>query len=293
MKSMKRWLPHSMYLGTGLISILIAAFFSAHFLRSAHAQFDGDPASPANAPPTAPSVIGENPPPAPPPVQQAAQAEAAPVPAPPPPGENPPSVPSVANNPPQPVDPAQAGQMPPPNPPTQNAQPPAPAKQPPLESLQQKLFKGPQAPVPVAVPAPVQPPVDASKSLSEVTFLEPYVFDMREGRRNPFQAPPLVDASTSASSVASLPGTPLERYELEEIKLVGIMWQIKAPKAMFIDPQGEVHVLTKDDRIGRKHGYIAAIREGEVVIVEPGNVVGESAFSTRILQLDKDQKDKR
>jgi len=110
---------------------------------------------------------------------------------------------------------------------------------------------------------------------------------MREGRRNPFR--PYVVFETSNNAM-SLPGTPLERYELDEIKLVGIMWQIKAPKAMFVDPQGEVHVLAKDDRIGRHHGYVAAIREGEVVIIEPGGAVGESAYSTRILQLDRDQK---
>jgi type IV pilus assembly protein PilP len=68
------------------------------------------------------------------------------------------------------------------------------------------------------------------------------------------------------------------------------MWDIRTPKAMFIDPQGEMHVLGRDDRIGRKHGYIAAIREGEVVVVETNNFNGENAYATRILRLERDHK---
>ncbi len=161
-------------------------------------------------------------------------------------------------------------------------------------------------PPPLPAPAPQNSPIVISKptpttmmkpsgpdvkGLAELSFLEPYVFDIREGRRNPFRPPMSIEESSKSN--AAFPGTPLERYELEEIRLIGIMWEIKTPKAMFVDPQGEVHILAKDDRIGRKHGYIAVIREGEVVVVEPSSFGGESAFSTRILQLDKERKEKR
>jgi type IV pilus assembly protein PilP len=153
-----------------------------------------------------------------------------------------------------------------------------------------------QAPAPAQKAMPVSgpsPAAEVAKPKSEINleFLEPYAFDVRPGRRNPFRPP--VNIEEEKATGAALPGTPLERFELEEIKLVGIMWQIKAPKAMFVDPRGEVHVLSKDDRIGRKHGYIAAIREGEVVVVEHNNFEGEGAFSTRILQLDRERKDRR
>jgi type IV pilus assembly protein PilP len=119
---------------------------------------------------------------------------------------------------------------------------------------------------------------------SDVPFLEPYIFDTREGRRNPFRPP--VQADGSMPDIM-LPGTPLERYELDELKLVGIMWEVKAPKAMIIDPLGEVHVLGKDDRVGRKRGYIAVIREGEVVVVETTTFNGETAYSTRVMRIEK------
>lgn len=118
-----------------------------------------------------------------------------------------------------------------------------------------------------------------------VAFLEPYIFDMREGRRNPFRAPTIVDSSNLSAVLA--PGTPMERYDLDELKLVGIMWDVRSPRAMFVDPQGEVHMLGKDDRIGRKRGYVAAIREGEVVVVESATFEGENTFSTRVLKIEK------
>jgi type IV pilus assembly protein PilP len=125
---------------------------------------------------------------------------------------------------------------------------------------------------------------DAVGDISQTgNFLEPYIFDTREGRRNPFRPPVLVEQSTTEP----IPGTPLERYEVDEIRLAGIMWDIRSPKAMFIDPTGAVHVIGKDDRIGRRQGYIATIRESEVVIVETTNFNGELAYATRILRIDK------
>ena len=117
-----------------------------------------------------------------------------------------------------------------------------------------------------------------------LSFLEPYVFDMREGRRNPFQVPLTVDATALDMTV---PGSPLERYELDQLKLVGILWDVRAPRAMFVDPVGEVHVLSKDDRIGRRRGYVAVIREGEVVVVEATTFNGENAYATRVLRIDR------
>ena len=56
---------------------------------------------------------------------------------------------------------------------------------------------------------------------------------------------------------------------------------------MFVDPTGDVHTLGLDDRIGRKHGYIAAIRNGEVVVVEPSQFNGQATYSTRVLRIDQ------
>ncbi len=117
-------------------------------------------------------------------------------------------------------------------------------------------------------------------------FLEPYIYDTREGRRNPFRPFSLVDP-TAYSSVVIGPATPLERYELDELKLTGILWDVKNPRAMFVDPKKEVHIVSKDDRIGRRRGYVAVIREGEVVVVETTTFSGEPVYSTRVLKIER------
>ena len=142
------------------------------------------------------------------------------------------------------------------------------------------------APAMAAAPA-TTPSTSLSASATvddDVTFLAPFVYDARAGRRNPFQ-PPVSIGNTSSNPM--LPGSPLERYDLDAIKLVGIMWNVRRPKAMFVDPTGDVHTLGLDDRIGRKHGYIAAIRNGEVVVVEPSQFNGQATYSTRVLRIDE------
>lgn len=129
----------------------------------------------------------------------------------------------------------------------------------------------------------VTPNSSTASNITADTFLEPYIYDMREGRRNPFK-PPQTSEFSADMNFGVL--APLERYDINELKLVGIMWDVKSPKAMFIDPGGAVHTLYKDDRIGKKRGYIATIREGEVVVVETANYGGENQLATTILRID-------
>lgn len=146
----------------------------------------------------------------------------------------------------------------------------------------------PPPPPPMNIESEQTEPTEQSNAVilpQGVSFLEPYVFDTREGRRNPFRPPSMVEGENADLTIG--PGTPLERYEVDEIKLSAILWDIKNPKAMFIDPTGEVHILTKDDRIGRRRGFIATIRESEVVIVEVTSFSGQEAYATRILRMDK------
>lgn len=152
-----------------------------------------------------------------------------------------------------------------------------------------------QQPDPSAAPAPAVPtvpPVPAvpgevppTLALPSQNFLEPYIFDAREGRRNPFR--PFVIRGEDGTSMTIGPATPLERYEVDELVLLAVMWDVKTPKAMIMDPQKNIHTIVKDDRIGRRKGYVATIREGEVVIVETSEFNGEPVFSTRVLELKK------
>ena len=114
-------------------------------------------------------------------------------------------------------------------------------------------------------------------------FLEPYNYDP-SGRRDPFR--PILSMLDPNEGSVIVPRTPLESYDLSQFKLIGIIWNVKNPKAMFVDPNNDVHILEKDQRIGRNQGYIAVIREGEVVVVEAKEQRGEPVFSAKVLTIE-------
>lgn len=115
-------------------------------------------------------------------------------------------------------------------------------------------------------------------------FLEPYNYDS-EGRRDPFAQ--VITGSASDDAVDPRPRLPLERYDLSQLQLLGVIWDVVSPKAMIRTPAQEIHILGKDERIGRNNGYIAVIREGEVVVVESFDKDGETIHSTTILPISK------
>lgn len=121
----------------------------------------------------------------------------------------------------------------------------------------------------------------ASAVAAEVQgFLEPFIYSAKN-RRDPFQT--YVDFRPAENLNLS----PLQRWDLDELHLVGVMWDVHNPKAMFIDPDKQVHVAGRDESIGKKNGYIAAIREGEVVVVESIRKDGELQFKPRVLRMER------
>jgi type IV pilus assembly protein PilP len=111
-------------------------------------------------------------------------------------------------------------------------------------------------------------------------IIEDYTYNPA-GKRDPF-----TPIEKSNGSAMAGPIWPLQRYDLEQLKLVGIIWEVKIPKAMIMDPTGHGYVVTVNERIGRNNGYIARIREGEIVVVE--NIIGsdgKSAYVTKLMKL--------
>jgi type IV pilus assembly protein PilP len=115
-------------------------------------------------------------------------------------------------------------------------------------------------------------------------FLEPFLYDM-VNRRDPFLPYAEFQPQTDEGPTRAL--TPAQRFALEELQLVGVMWDVKDPKAMFMDPEKEVLVLGRDESIGNRNGYIAAIREGEVVVVEAIRKRGDIIYRTRVLRIER------
>jgi type IV pilus assembly protein PilP len=243
-----------------LMSGIVALFISAGVVKAVRAQ---DPA--ANPSPPAADL----PPPAadlPPPTAD--------LPAPgnlPPPSELPPA---------QGAAPEQMGA-----PPDPNAMPPAPVD----------ANAAPPAPTEGAPPeaAPGQPAIptlDASQDPGLKTLNpEGFVYDP-SGRRDPFfptlKAIPQSLAPTEAGvTTPAVPATqptvspegetpvgngdPLLSYYLRDYKLIGVLWEVRDPKAMIRAPNNRVYTIRLKMKLGRENAVVAAIREREIVVVEP------------------------
>lgn len=124
----------------------------------------------------------------------------------------------------------------------------------------------------------------------ESTVIQPspegYTYDP-SGRRDPFkpygqsqatQAP--VIPKEEGSDKPALPTDPLQLYDVSQFRLVGILWQVHVPKAVVRDPVGKMHLIYRDTKIGRNSGFVASIREGEVLVVEP--TVSENGMPSAI-----------
>lgn len=122
----------------------------------------------------------------------------------------------------------------------------------------------------------------ASSAREIEVFLEPFIYDT-EQRRDPFAA----YKDPTFSNEGGLPTGPLQQFNLDELELIGIMWDIRAPKAMFVDPSKKVHVAGRDEGIGKRNGYIAAIREGEVVVVEAVRTESGISYETKVIRLPR------
>ncbi len=151
-----------------------------------------------------------------------------------------------------------------------------------------------QAPAdPAATPSATAAPgeVASAKQLEALTeelflqgLMDPFDYDPR-GRKDPF-AQPVLDRPV-AQGVSHGPMLPLQKFDLARLKLIGIIWDVKRPRAMISDPDGKVHVVGPNTKIGIRNGYIAVIREGEIVVVETIEENERLVSSAQIVKLAK------
>ena len=85
------------------------------------------------------------------------------------------------------------------------------------------------------------------------------------GKRDPFRP---LSLKPKASPRARENLSPLERYELGQLKLVAIVWDIKEAKAMVEDAIGLGYVVKIGTLIGPNEGKVKASKPTEVVIEE-------------------------
>lgn len=114
------------------------------------------------------------------------------------------------------------------------------------------------------------------------SLMEPFEYDP-QGRKDPFQIP-MLDKPLPPGAVHG-PVLPLQKFALEELALTGVIWDVSRPRAMVKDPSGRIHVLGPYAKVGNQNGYIAVIREGEIVVIETREEDGKLLSAPRIVKL--------
>lgn len=179
-------------------------------------------------------------------------------------------------------------------PPAQPAAPPSPEA--PTEVLSPEPTAGETAGENAESQPPIAPEVveevDEDDGISKyMQYLREYSYEP-DGRRDPFEEWTETQQQTIEQRRAPIRQrktaiTALERWSLDELQLTGIIWGVTKPKAMIKDPSGKVHIVGKDTKVGFNEGYIAVIREGEIVVVEPFETEEGVSYQTKVIRISR------
>ena len=85
------------------------------------------------------------------------------------------------------------------------------------------------------------------------------------GKRDPFR-PYTLNTRVDSRPRENL--SPLERYDLGQLRLVGVVWQVKEPSAMVEDSVGLGYIVKVGTPMGANDGKVKAIKPNEIVIEE-------------------------
>jgi type IV pilus assembly protein PilP len=149
---------------------------------------------------------------------------------------------------------------------------------------------------PKAADAGAQPQGDASPpkvDFQEVEFAE------NERSRDPFRTFSETFVEEDRTRVQSQRAVVLDRYSIDELKLVGIVTRIHPAKAMLVDPTGKGHVIHRGQFVGRPevvtggvggttyeiNWRVDNIRDGDIVLVREDPKNPDVPSMTRVIPL--------
>jgi Tfp pilus assembly protein PilP len=130
--------------------------------------------------------------------------------------------------------------------------------------------KEPAAPQPVVkrqVPPPEAKAPAPPAAEARARKAEPAALYDPSGKRDPFVSFIRVEERKRAGiDTAALP--PLQRYDLGELKFVGVIWMKKGPLGLVEDAEGKGYSVTVGTRIGRSGGVVSRITGKEILVKE-------------------------
>ena len=137
---------------------------------------------------------------------------------------------------------------------------------------------------PVPKPPPKATPQKETSSVQATEEEHDYVYDPT-GKRDPFQ--PFIATQTPVTpSGEEIPVTPLQQYDLSQLKLVAILVGTGEGKAMVEDAEGKGYIVEKGIYVGRNFGKVKAVMKDRVVIEERyKDYMGQVKTKEIVLQL--------
>lgn len=109
------------------------------------------------------------------------------------------------------------------------------------------------------------------------------------GRRDPFRPP-----RVSQTNFAGEARTPLQRYDLGQLKLVAVIYDAESPRAVVEDDAGLGYIVRVGTPIGANGGAVKAIERGKVRVEEESiDFYGDRQTSVVVMELAADERGKR
>jgi len=127
--------------------------------------------------------------------------------------------------------------------------------------------------------------IDAEQNTEEGQEQKTYYYSP-VGKRDPFESFSLTILKKEKMEKPSL-----EKYDINQLKLVGILWKNNMPKAMFETPDGNSHIVTIGAKVGKNKGFIKQITKNKVFIEERySNVLGKIIPQISVIGLNEEDK---
>lgn len=134
----------------------------------------------------------------------------------------------------------------------------------------------PQVPAAKAPAPPISRPSISPASGILFRHTKSYVGELSNPDRDPFRKPlyilELEEKSLKPQKTEEVriddKIEAIRRWPLRDYRLVGVIWDVRNPKAMIVDPSNTMHLLKRNYRIGDKDGIISTISEGTITVIQ-------------------------
>ncbi len=132
-------------------------------------------------------------------------------------------------------------------------------------AVAQGCKKGPTTPQPGA-PAAQAPAAQAPTATVQAPAAAAPV--SLEYRYDPIGKPDPFEPFDFSKVGALIPTSPLQQFDLSQLKLVGIIWGIADARALVEDPTGKGYIIQRGTKVGKNDGTVIRILSDEVVVLE-------------------------